>query len=425
MRRVRLEFPPGFLWGTAAAAHQVEGDNRNSDWWAWEQHPSTPLTEPSGSAIDHYHRYAEDVALLAGFGLPVYRFSTEWARIEPTEGVFDTEALAHYRNMAETVRNAGMVPMVTLNHFTLPVWLAAQGGWLNPEAPALLARYSGKVVDELGDLVDWYCTVNEPGNVAFGGYLGALDFPPGAKSLATWNTAIDGLCRALVLSRGAVKEARPEARVGATHAMIEWEFNEAGRPLVEYFRGQMEDRFLEVSDEDDFIGVQTYTRIVLDPPALAAPLTRALVGFGPVRKTVLPPLIRFLARRDDRRSSKVRTTDMGYEYRPEAVAATVRRAHEFYPDKDIIVTEHGIATTNDEERVAFIREGLSALHGVLAEGIPLRGYLHWSAFDNFEWALGYRMRFGLIDVDRTTQIRTPKPSASFLGDIARENALEV
>jgi beta-glucosidase len=305
------------------------------------------------------------------------------------------------------------------------VWLAARGGWLNPEAPALLARYSSKVVSELGDFVDWYCTINEPGNVAFGGYLGALNFPPGTKSISDWDASIDGLCRALELSCAAVKETRPEAQAGATHAMIEWESNDAGRPLVEYFRNQMEDRFLEASAGDDFIGVQTYSRIVLDPPAVTAPLTKALVGFAPVRKMVLPPLVRLLARLGDRPSSDTRTTDMGYEYRPEAVVATVRYAHEFYPDKPILVTEHGVATTNDEERVEFIREGLRALHPLLAEGVPLRGYLHWSAFDNFEWALGYRMRFGLIDVDRTTQIRTPKPSARYLSDIARENALDV
>ncbi len=413
------------MWGTAAAAHQVEGDNRNSDWWAWEHNPSSPITEPSGSAIDHYNRYADDIALLAGFDLPVYRFSTEWARIEPAEGVFDTDALAHYRNMAETVRSAGMTPMVTLNHFTLPVWLTARGGWLSPEAPELLARYSSKVVSELGDLVDWYCTINEPGNVAFGGYLGALNFPPGMRSVTAWDAAIDGLCKAMEMSRAAVKESRPEAKVGATHAMIEWESNKAGRPLLEYMRNQLEDRFLEVSDEDDFIGVQTYSRVLLDPPAVIAPLARVLVEVGPVRRAVLPPLIRLLTRLGDRQDSKMRTTDMGYEYRPQAIAATVRRVHNLYPDKDIIVTEHGIATTNDEERIEFIREGLTALHGLLAEGIPLVGYLHWSAFDNFEWALGYGMRFGLIDVDRATQIRTPKPSARFLGDIALANSLEV
>jgi len=422
---MRLEFPPGFMWGTATAAHQVEGNNRSSDWWAWEHHPKTPVAEPSGDAIDQLNRYEDDIALLAGLGIPVYRFSTEWARIEPTEGEFDQSALDHYRRVTETVSEAGMTPMVTLNHFTLPVWLGARGGWLSPDAPELLARYCSRVVEELGDLVDWYCTINEPGVVAFGGYVGAIGFPPGTTTMTEWDQAIEGLRRGLALSREAVKQSRPEAKVGATHAMIEYESNDAGRPIMEFFRSQMEDRFFAVSGDDDFIGVQTYTRQTIAPPSWTAPIVKALAGNGALRKHALPRLIRNQANLGGEQKKGVRTTDMGYEYRPEAIAATVRRAAEVFPGKDIIVTEHGIATTNDEERVEFMRDGLAALHAVIADGVPLRGYTHWSAFDNFEWALGYRMQFGLIGVDRETQERTPKPSAEFLGRVAQENAVEV
>jgi beta-glucosidase len=412
------------MWGTATAAHQVEGDNRNSDWWAWEHHPDSPVAEPSGTAIDHHNRYAEDIALLAELDLPVYRFSVEWARIEPTDGTFDQDALAHYRRVAETVRAAGMTPMVPLNHFTLPVWLAAQGGWIHPDTPDRLATYCRRVVTELGDLVDWYCTINEPGYVALG-YVGALGFPPGTTTMANWEAAIDGLCRGLVRSREAAKEARPEAQVGATQPMIEYETNDAGRPLVEFFRSQTEDRFLEACTDDDFIGVQTYTRQVVTPPAWSAPLTRALTGLGPVRRTAIPRLIRRLTSLGNEPDSEIRTTDMGYEYRPEAIAATVRRAHELFPDKPIIVTEHGIATGDDTERIEFVRAGLAALHGAIDDGVPVLGYIYWSAFDNFEWALGYSMEFGLISVDRSTQARTPKPSAHFLGEVARDNALVI
>ena len=422
---MRLQFPEGFLWGAAAAAHQVEGDNRNSDWWAWENRPGSPVAEPSGIAIDHYRRYPEDIAMLAGLKIPVYRLSVEWARVEPAEGNFDQEAIDHYRNVIETIRGHGMTPMVTLNHFTLPVWLAARGGWLSQDAPSLLASYCRRIVGELGDLVDWYCTINEPGAVAFGGYLGALDFPPGTTSLGEWNQAIEGLRRGLVESRRTVKDARPEARVGATHSMIEYECSEAGRPIMEFFRSQMEDRFLELCTEDDFVGVQTYTRQKIDVPGVAGPLARALVDFGPARRIVLPRLIRRVVRFGDQPGTATRTTDMGYEYRPEAVAATVRRAHQLLPGKDIIVTEHGIATSNDLERVDFITKGLTALHSVIEAGVPLRGYIHWSAFDNFEWALGYRMRFGLIAVDRSSQTRVPKPSAAFFGQIAYENGLTI
>ncbi len=422
---MRLEFPSDFLWGTATAAHQVEGNNRNSDWWAWEHRPGSPVAEPSGSAIEQYGRYESDIRLLADLGIPVYRFSVEWARVEPTAGDFDAEAVRHYRAVAEACRNVGLVPMVTLNHFTLPVWVAAQGGWLNADTPALLARYCAHVVTALDDLVDWYCTINEPGMVAFGGYVGALGFPPGSLSLPEWDTAIDRLCEGLVRSRETVKTARPEAAVGSTHAMVEYEANEGGRPLMEFFRGQMEDRFFAVCGDDDFIGVQTYTRQAVNVPRIVAPLARSLVQFDPLRRAVLPRLIRRLSRHVGGGSDEPGVTDMGYEYRPEAVAATVRRAHEVFPGKDIIVTEHGIATTNDEERVSFIREGLASLHQTIVDGIPLKGYVHWSAFDNFEWALGYGMQFGLISVNRSTQERTPKPSAHYFGTIAQENAVEL
>lgn len=412
------------MWGTAVAAHQVEGENRNSDWWAWEHRPDSPVAEPSGIAIDHYSRYEEDIALLATLGLPVYRFSVEWARVEPAEGAFEEDALAHYRQVAEAVRAAGMTPIVTLNHFTLPVWLAARGGWIHPDAPDLMASYCSRVVTALSDLVEWYCTINEPGNVALG-YLGALGFPPGTTTMATWEAAIDGLCLGLLRSREAAKEARPEAQVGATHAMIEFEANEAGRPIMLFLRSRMEDRFLEACRDDDFLGVQTYTRAVIAPPAWSGPLVRALTDIGPVRRAVIPRLIRRSSRLADGADNTIRTTDMGYEYRPEAVAATVRRAHEVFPDKPIIVTEHGIATTNDTERIEFIRDGLTSLHRVIDDGVPLLGYVYWSAFDNFEWALGYRMQFGLIAVDRSTQARTPKPSAQFLGEVARSNALVI
>jgi len=146
-----LAFPTGFLWGTATSAHQVEGNNSNSDWWEWELRAGTPCKEPSGTAIDHYNRYPQDVALLAGLGFNTYRFSVEWARIEPSEGRFDEAELEHYRRMVETLRMSKLTPMVTLNHFTLPLWVAKRGGWLSEATPALFERYVRRVVEALGE----------------------------------------------------------------------------------------------------------------------------------------------------------------------------------------------------------------------------------------------------------------------------------
>jgi beta-glucosidase len=421
-----LAFPPAFLWGTATAAHQVEGNNSNSDWWEWELRPGSNCKDLSGGAIDHYNRYPQDVALLAGLGFNTYRFSVEWARVEPSDGQFDEAQLEHYRQMVEAVRRAGLVPMVTLNHFTLPIWVARRGGWLSEATPALFERYVRRVVEALGDSVDWYSTINEPGVVATGGYLGAFGFPPGTTGLNNWLAATDGLVRGHRLARAAVKELRPSAQVGQTLSMQEWESNAGGRTAMEYARRRAEDVFLEASKEDDWLGVQTYTRARLEMARPIGWLARVALSIPPLEKVVVERTIGRRAKEpmNDGRDG-IRRTQMGWEYRPQAVAATVRRAAEMLPGKPLVVTEHGIATADDAERIEFITSGLEALHQLIGEGIPLRGYVHWSGFDNFEWAMGYAMTFGLIAVDRATQVRTVKPSAKFLGDIARANRLTV
>jgi beta-glucosidase len=419
-------FPADFLWGTATAAHQVEGDNTNSDWWEWEHRPDSPCPEPSGRACEHYTRYPDDIALLADLGFNTYRFSVEWARIEPAEGEFDAAQLAHYRTMTETVRAAGLTPMVTLHHFTLPQWVAARGGWTSSDVPQLFARYCERVVDEIGDLVDWWCTLNEPGNVAVGGYLGAFGWPPGTKDMGSYDAAVAGLLRGHGLALDALKSRRPEARVGMTHGMQEWESNAGGRAPMRRARRMFEDVFLEAADEDDFIGVQTYTRVPVELPGLLGPGAWVVANVGPVRSRVLPAVLRQSVRgamRAGGGDDGLRRTQMGYEFRPEAVAATLRRAAAMHPGKDLVVTEHGIATADDTERVEFVEQGLAAVARVIADGLPVRGYLYWSLLDNFEWAYGYGPTFGLIGVDRTTMERTVRPSARRLGEIARTGKL--
>lgn len=422
-----LRFPDGFLWGAATAAHQVEGDNAASDWWDWERRPGTPVREPSGRACDHYARYPQDIALLADLGFNTYRYSIEWARIEPVEGQIDASALDHYRRMTETVRAAGLTPMVTLNHFTLPRWLAARGGWMAKDAPAAFARYSRLVVRHLADSVDWYCTINEPGNVAIGGYLALFGWPPGTPDLGSWERAARGLVEGHRRAVDAVRTARPEARVGMTHAMQEWAPNDAGRAFAEHLRWMFEDVYLEASRDDDFIGVQTYTRVPVEPAAAIGLLAGLLVRIEPLRHLVLPGLLRRSWSETESaaaaRADGVRRTQMGYEFRPEAIAATLRRAARLLPGKDLVITEHGVATADDGERVEFVQRGLAAIHDVIAEGVPVRGYIHWSLLDNFEWAYGYAATFGLIGIDRSTQERTVRPSARFLGEVARTGCL--
>jgi beta-glucosidase len=415
-----LAFPASFLWGAATAAHQVEGGNANSDWWDWERRPGTPCRDRSDIACDTYNRYPEDVRTAAELGLNTFRYSVEWARVEPEEGRFDGRELDHYRRVTDAVLEAGLTPMVTLHHFSLPRWVAATGGWMDPATPARLARYCDTVVRALGNRVDWYCTINEPGVVAFGGYLGALDFPPGRRDAASWERATDGLVAGQRLALAAVREARPSARAGATHSMQEWQADEGGRPIMEYIRRRNEDVFLEASAEDDFVGVQTYTRVQVRLGGATSALLGLALRSDRAMRILAPRFIRGGAKDPAGGAPPgARRTRMGYEFRPEAVAATVRRAAELLPGKDILVTEHGVATDDDAERVEFIDRGLHAIHAEIDTGLPVRGYIHWSLLDNFEWAKGYEMRFGLVDVDRATLTRTVRPSGRFLGDIAR------
>jgi beta-glucosidase len=421
-----LVFPDGFLWGAATAAHQVEGGNTNSDWWEWEHRSPSPVPEPSGRACEHFTRYADDVALLAEVGLNTYRFSVEWARIEPRESEYDVDALDHYLRMSDVIRAAGVTPMVTLHHFTLPQWLAARGGWTDPQTPQRFARYCERVVRHLGGRVDWYCTINEPGNVAVGGYLGVFGWPPGSTDYESFRRAADGMTIGHREALAAIKSERPEARVGATHGMQEWVANTAGRGPMRSVRRMFEDIFIEASTDDDFVGVQTYTRVPVELPAVLTPATAVLGAVPALQHAVIPRVLRRQFRAMSRPTSDdgVRRTQMGYEFRPEAIAATLRRAAKMHPGKDIVVTEHGIATDDDAERIEFIQRGLTAVHGVIAAGLPVRGYLYWSLLDNFEWAHGYRPRFGLVDVDRDTMARTVRPSARFLGAAARSGRVQ-
>ncbi|HSR15715.1 MAG TPA: glycoside hydrolase family 1 protein [Gemmatimonadales bacterium] len=381
-------FPPGFLWGTATSAHQVEGGNWNSDWWAWEHAPGSPCAEPSGDAIDHYHRYREDIALLAELGFGAYRFSLEWSRIEPEEGEFSAAALDHYARVAAACRDAGIEPIVTLHHFTSPRWVAEVGGWTAPVVAERFERFADRVMRRLGDEPGRVCTINEPNIVASMGYLIGL-FPPGERDEGRRQQANRVLADAHRRAVGAVRSASP-ARVGLTLAMPDYQSVDGGD--VEPERSIDEDIFLAAAAGDDFVGVQTYTRIRVGPSGV----------LGPERG--------------------VPTTQMGWEFWPEALEAALRRAHKA-TGLPVLVTENGIATNDDTDRIAFTERALQGMLRCLADGIPVEGYCHWSAFDNFEWALGYRPTFGLIAVDRATQARIPKPSAKWLGGIARRNAL--
>jgi beta-glucosidase len=387
-----ITFPDGFLWGTATAAHQVEGGNWNNDWWAWEHTPGTGVKEPSGDACDHWHRYPEDIALLAELGFGAYRFSLEWSRIEPEEGEWSRASLDHYRRMCATCHEHGVLPVVTFHHFTSPRWLAAEGGWEKSSTADRFGRYCDRAIAAIGDLVPWACTINEPNVVATMGYLAAV-FPPGKQDVETRRRVNDVLIAAHHHAADAIHAGPGDARVGLTLSMDQWWPVDGGEARIERVRRNMEDVYLEAARSDDFIGVQTYSRTRISP------------------ETTLGP------------EEGVETTIMGYEFWPQALEATIRRAYEVTDGVPVYVTENGIAVTDDRRRIEFVRQALHGVKACLDDGVDVTGYTYWSALDNFEWSLGYGPTFGLIEVDRSTFERRPRPSASWLGGVARDNAL--
>jgi beta-glucosidase len=386
-----LTFPRPFVWGTATAAHQVEGGNWNNDWWMWEHDPASPCVEPSGDACDHWHRYPDDIALLAGLGFNAYRFSLEWSRIEPEEGEISRASLDHYRRMGAACRERGLEPIVTFHHFTTPRWLAARGGWENPAIADHFARFCERAATHLGDAMARACTLNEPNIVATMGWLVGI-FPPGARDRERRLRVNDVFVDAHRKAVGAIKGAAPSAPVGLTLAMSDCQAVDGGEAARDAYRRDMEDVFLEAARGDDYLGVQCYTRMRFGPGGLLGPEAGA------------------------------RLTQMGYEFWPEALPATLRRAAEV-AKVPLLVTENGIGTDNDTERIEFVTRALAGVRECLDAGLDVRGYVYWSLLDNFEWALGYRPTFGLVAVDRTTQVRTPKPSARWLGEVARSGQL--
>ncbi|HEY0904881.1 MAG TPA: family 1 glycosylhydrolase [Marmoricola sp.] len=379
-----MSYPSGFFWGTATAAHQIEGNNVNSDWWELEHLPGGPCAEPSGDACDSYHRYAEDVAIVADLGLNAYRFSIEWARVEPEEGEFSRAQVEHYRRVIDTVRSAGLEPFVTLHHFTNPRWFVRRGGWRADDAADLFARY----VERLTPLLDGLrhvCTINEP-NIASA--LSRLSEPGTmqAAGLPDPDVAVsDGLSRA---HRRAVEIVR------ATGADAGWSVaTQAFHPLpgaeevTVAYAYERETRFLEEARDDDWLGVQAYTRTFVGPE-------------GPL------PVV-----------ADTKTTQTGWEYWPPAAAWGLREAARRCPGVPLLVTENGIATSSDEDRLAYVRDALTGVRSVIAEGVEVRGYFYWSLLDNFEWASGYGPKFGLVSVDPETFERTVKPSARWLEDV--------
>jgi beta-glucosidase len=393
-----MKVESGFLWGASTAPHQIEGNNVSSDWWAREG--AIPGMEPSGDAVDSYHRYAEDMRLLADAGLNAYRFGIEWARIEPRQGQISRAELAHYRRMIDTCRDLGMTPVVTLHHFTSPQWFAALGGWTADGAIEHFVRYAETVIPIL-EGVEWIATINEPNMMAM---MVGLTRLAETGELNEWQSpTVEGavqpllpipdpaIGRRFVEAHHAVRDllrAGTGAKVGwtvANQALTATPGAEAKHAQIQY---DIEDLYLEAARGDDFIGVQAYSTQAVD--------ANGLVPHPPHPDNTL----------------------VGTAYRPDALGMAARHAWEVTNGVPVLVTENGIATADDTRRIAYTTEALTTLFAAKDDGVDVRGYLHWTALDNYEWG-HWEPTFGLIAVDRETFERTPKPSLAWLGDVAR------
>ncbi len=403
-------FPPGFLWGAATAAHQVEGNNVNSDLWVLEHCNPTLFEEPSLDACDHYQRFADDIRLLAGLGLTCYRFSIEWARIEPEQGHFSLAALDHYRRVLAACHENGVTPMVTFYHFSSPRWFAGLGGWEKRSAGDLFVRYCERSARHLGDLISAASTFNEPNLPMLLKWISNIDIPfttvlrmgrQASRAIGAGQFGCFFLGDAAKLQNHMIAahhraidalKAGPGSYPVGVNVSLQDEQAVGPNSRRDKKCAEVYDPWLAAASSSDFLGIQTYTR--------------CRVG----KKGDLGP------------EPGVELTQMGYEYWPDALEVCLRYAAARVR-VPIYITESGVATADDARRIEYIRHSLDGVLRCLADGIDIRGYIHWSLLDNFEWIYGYRPKFGLIAVDRQTQQRTVKPSAHFLGEIARQNRM--
>ena len=391
-----MSFPKGFFIGAATAAHQVEGNNIHSDYWAQELLPHTSFAEPSGLACDHYNRYEEDIKLLADAGLNAYRFSIEWARIEPEEGKFDDSEIEHYRKVIACCRKNGVEPIVTLLHFTSPVWLIRKGGWEAESTIEDFRRYAAYVTERLGGELRYICTINEANmglqlaaiakrfqlmaqqaaknakcaegtvqvgmnfekmmeNMKFAAMENAQVFGTPQPQIFVSSRTPEGdrlVFRAHQAAKEAIKALYPNMKVGITLSVHDLQALPGGERFAEAGWEEEFRHYLPYIQGDDFLGVQNYTR----------------TQYGPEGQLPCP--------------EGAELTQMDYEFYPEALEHVIRKVHEDFKG-DLIVTENGVAVSDDSRRVEFIRRALAGVEKCLSDGIPVKGYCYWCLMDNF------------------------------------------
>ncbi|MFA4930537.1 MAG: glycoside hydrolase family 1 protein [Patescibacteria group bacterium] len=411
---MQYRFPQNFYWGAATSAHQVEGGLTN-DWSEWERANASRLAAAakeywqswqqekfpemfgeanyiSGQAGDQFNRYEADFDLAKQLGHNALRFSIDWSRVEPREGEFDERVLDHYLQVIEALRRRNIEPLVTFYHWPLPLWLSQKGGWENRRVVEYFVRYGAKLGQHFKNKIKYIITINEPLVFTGHGYITG-EWPPGKKDYLAYYLVVGKLIQAHQQVYGVLKEIDNNFLIGVAQQNA-W-FEAAGNKLVnrmlksvaDWWNNQM---FLEkINNYQDFIGLNHYFHHLIDG------------GWG--------------------KNKNERVSDLGWELVPESLYHCLLELKRF--NKPVVITEHGLADRDDQLRPWFITESLKWAHRAMTEGVDLRGYLHWSLIDNFEWSSGFWPRFGLVAVDFETQKRTPRPSAYVLKKIIVDNGM--
>ncbi len=421
-----FRFPKGFRWGTATSAHQVEGNLTNNDWWAAEQAGGYVYrNQASGLACDWWNRAEEDFDRMAEMNQNAHRLSVEWSRIEPSPGHWDEDALARYREMLQGLIARGIEPMVTLHHFTNPLWVAERGGWENRDIVVWFERYTRKVVSALGDLTRLWCTINEPAVMVSQAYV-LGKWPPGKKDINAALRVGLNVMRAHAAAYRAIHELVPGAQVGMAKHMMVWQPWRPWLPIDRFLTrlvqqlfnylplsmvtegivrvpGRRPVRLPEAANTLDWLGVNYYQRYRVRFSPFAA---RALFA----RQCTKPGVLKGPG-------------DWG-EIHPRGLSQTLRALWRRYR-LPMIITENGIPDERDQHRPGFIVTHLHQVWQSIRQGIPVMGYYFWSLVDNFEWTEGYdpRFRFGLIGVDFKTQVRHIRRSGRLYAAICREGGI--
>jgi beta-glucosidase len=408
-----LLFPVDFVWGAATSAHQVEGANVHSDWWHFEQH-SGKVTNKSGYAVDHYNRFRDDFDLVQSFHHNAHRLSIEWARIEPREDEWDESECRHYEEVLTALRDRNIRPFVTLHHFSSPQWLAAQGGFSNDKAPDCFARFAERIARRLGSLVDTWTTFNEPTVAAFSGYWFG-SFAPGLTDKKLGFRALRNKLVAHGKAFQALKSLDAHKPVGLVHTI------DRKRPWRSWSAADRTEADFQdhIWNEAVFQALATgYIDLIEWPgehvPGLGGSFDYWGINFYrdsycTAEGRHVPPAL-----------EEEYQSHMAWGFTPEGLYDMLRRAARF--GKPIYVTENGISTDDDRERIWYLAQHLAVIHRALREAVPVRGYFHWSLLDNYEWG-SFAEHFGLVHIDPETLKRTPKPSARFYADLIKAGGL--